>query len=50
VVNSRGNLWIGLGERTAHMVRHRAILDYLATSSFCEREGTSIVANCLNAE
>ncbi len=33
VVNSGGDLWIGLGERAAHAVRHVAILDYLARSS-----------------
>src|ERR1700722_7588086 len=28
MVNSSGDLWIGLGERAAHMVRHDAILDH----------------------
>jgi hypothetical protein len=29
VVDSRGDLGISLGKRTAHTVRHVAILDYL---------------------
>jgi hypothetical protein len=28
MVNSRGDLWIGLGKRAAHTVRHSAILDH----------------------
>jgi hypothetical protein len=34
VINCRGDLWIGLGERAAHVVRHEAILDYSTLAAF----------------
>ncbi len=33
VIDGRGDLWIGLGKRAAHAVRHVAILDYLRVRS-----------------
>ena len=36
VIDSRGDLWIGLGKRTTHTVRHVAILDYCGWGSWVE--------------
>src|ERR1700677_1316142 len=39
VIYGGGDLWVGLGKRTAHAVRHVAILDYLSGGVRCMESG-----------